>query len=318
MSLQVEHLNLFLVSDPQPIQILHDISFSIQPGETIGIVGESGCGKSMTSLAIMQLIPQPPLQKMEGSIRWKDQNLLDLSQRQMRKIRGNEIAMIFQEPMTALNPVIRVGDQIREILREHEKMSASEEKQRIVELLTQVGIPSPEHRAKEFPHELSGGMRQRVMIAMALACNPLLLIADEPTTALDVTIQAQILELLKQLRDSYQMGLLFISHDLDVVGYLADRVLVMYAGEVVETAPAQLLFDNPAHPYTQALQNSRPKQKGESLQPIPGNVPPLDSLPVGCRFYERCSKRKPQCAQQHPPSFVVEAGHTVRCFLYEN
>ncbi|MBF0286725.1 MAG: ABC transporter ATP-binding protein [SAR324 cluster bacterium] len=317
MNLYLDKLNLYLSAGKTAIQVLHEVSFSIEAGHTLGIVGESGCGKSMTALAIMQLISSPPLLKMEGRILWENQNLLQLTTRQMRNIRGKDIAMIFQEPMTALNPVLRVGEQIREVLREHLHLNRREETEKIVQLFTNVGIPSPEQRILNYPHQLSGGMRQRVMIAMALACNPRLLIADEPTTALDVTIQAQILEQLKQLRESYQMSLLFISHDLDVVGYLADQVLVMYAGEIVEKASAQELFSRPSHPYTQALQKSRPKAGNAGrLSPISGSVPPLGNLPKGCRFYERCDVRKDECAQQPPPLFSISEQHEVRCFLY--
>ncbi len=319
MTLKLETLNMYLSSGKTAIQVLHEVSFSIEAGQTLGIVGESGCGKSMTALAIMQLIPSPPLLKMEGNIVWENQNLLQLTTKQMRKIRGKDIAMIFQEPMTALNPVLRVGDQIREVLREHLHLSRQEETEKIIQLFQNVGIPSPEQRIHNYPHQLSGGMRQRVMIAMALACNPKLLIADEPTTALDVTIQAQILEQLKQLREEYHMGLLFISHDLDVVGYLADEVLVMYAGEIVEKASTAQLFSHPAHPYTQALQRSRPKAgQEERLTPISGNVPPLDNLPIGCRFYERCEVRKDECAQHHPRLFPIDQQHEVRCLLYSS
>lgn len=317
MSLHVQNLNLYLTSGNASLQVLDQISFSLQDGEALGIVGESGCGKSMTALALMQLIPSPPLLKMEGALLWKNKNLLQLTKQQMRKIRSQEIAMIFQEPMTALNPVIRVGDQIREVLHEHLTLGRKGETRRILELLEKVGIPSPEERAQNYPHQLSGGMQQRVMIAMALACHPQVLIADEPTTALDVTIQAQILEQLKHLRAQSQMSLLFISHDLDVVGYLVDRILVMYAGEVVESALAEQLFFEPAHPYTQALQRSRPQQgQTEKLTPISGSVPPLDNLPQGCRFYERCEFRKDQCAQQRPPLVSLGEHQQVRCFLY--
>ena len=355
MSLHVQNLSLFLSSNSSPgyadsvkncgIRILDKITFSIDDGAALGIVGESGCGKSMTALSIMKLIPSPPLLHMEGEIRWNGRDLSQFTKKQMRKIRGEEISMIFQEPMTALNPVLRVGDQIREVLRAHFRKNSIalsvkrapriSETQRIIELLEKVGIPSPEQCVKNYPHQLSGGMRQRVMIAMALACNPQLLIADEPTTALDVTIQAQILEQLKQLRYESQMALLFISHDLDVVGYLADRILVMYAGEIVESATTEELFASPAHPYTKALQQSRPstvldvqscedfqqvqmdKNIGGKLTPIPGNVPPLDNLPEGCRFYERCDFREARCAVQHPPFFQINSGHLARCFLHD-
>ncbi|MBF0277171.1 MAG: ABC transporter ATP-binding protein [SAR324 cluster bacterium] len=317
MSLHLENLDLYLSSGKLPIQVLDKISFSLEDGQTLGIVGESGCGKSMTALAIMQLITSPPLLKMEGKVLWNNVNLLDLTKREMRKIRSKEIAMIFQEPMTALNPVMRVGDQIREVLREHNPGNRKSENKKIIDLLDKVGIPSPEQRAQNYPHQLSGGMRQRIMIAMALACGPRLLIADEPSTALDVTIQAQILEQLRELCREFKMGLLFISHDLDVVGYLADRILVMYAGEIVEWASTKELFASPAHPYTRALQRSRPKKNQKNkLTPIAGNVPPLDQLPQGCRFYDRCELREDQCAMQRPPVFKINEHHQVRCFLF--
>ena len=319
MSLQIQNLNLYLASGNTSLKVLDQVSFSLQEGEAVGIVGESGCGKSMTALALMQLIAAPPLLKMEGQVLWKGKDLLQFTPQQMRKIRSKEIAMIFQEPMTALNPVMRVGAQIREVLREHFPLQRKAEQERVLKLLERVGLPAPQERAQNYPHQLSGGMRQRVMIAMALACQPQLLIADEPTTALDVTIQAQILEQLKQLCHQSQMGLLFISHDLDVVAYLVDRILVMYAGEIVETALVAQLFAEPAHPYTQALQRSRPKKgQTEKLAPIGGHVPPLENLPKGCRFYDRCEFRQDRCAQQHPPLFFLKNHHHVRCFLYES
>ncbi|MGK5092930.1 ABC transporter ATP-binding protein [Deltaproteobacteria bacterium TL4] len=317
MLLHVESLDVYLSSQKQSVQVLDDISFELQQGETLGLVGESGCGKSITVLSIMQLIPSPPLKQIQGKIHWKGVNLLQNSVKAMRQIRGKEMGMIFQEPMTALNPVLRIGSQIREVIHEHEHLSKGEEEKRILKLLEDVGIPEPRKRMNVYPHQLSGGMRQRVMIAMALACSPQLLIADEPTTALDVTTQAQILQQLKDLRKRYGMGMLFISHDLDVIGYIADQVLVMYAGEIVEQAPVEELFVNPAHPYTQALQRSRPQQNSPELTSIPGNVPSFYHLPPGCRFYDRCQHRMKQCEHHRPALYSIKEQHKVRCFLYQ-
>lgn len=315
MSLIVDNLSVQLFSKRRTLQVLDRVSFALEKGKTLGIVGESGCGKSMTALSIMRLVPSPPLQEMNGQIQWNGKNVLQCSKREMRKIRGKEISMIFQEPMTSLNPVLSVGDQIREILKEHESFSRKEQIERSIALLSKVGIPSPEQRVNEYPHQLSGGMRQRVMIAMALACNPHLLIADEPTTALDVTIQAQILEQLRLLQEESEMGMIFISHDLDVVGYVADQVAVMYAGEIVEMAPVDQIFSNPQHPYTEALHKARPHgQRNEKLSAIVGNVPALDNLPMGCRFYDRCEFRTEQCQASRPALKQIKSDHAVRCF----
>ena len=317
MSIDIDHLSVFLRSSQgERVQILNQVSFSIPTGTTVGVVGESGSGKSITALAIMQLLSSPPLEKLAGAIRWKGRNLLTLDKKAIRTIRGREISMIFQEPMTALNPVLTVSQQIREVLAEHQTMSKVDQHQRVLELLEVVGIPSPQKRAQEYPHQLSGGMRQRVMIAIAIACQPQLLIADEPTTALDVTIQAQILEQLKTLQQQFEMGMLFISHDLNVVGYLADTVVVMYAGEVIEMAPVETLFARAAHPYTQALQQSRPQKGVQTFVTIPGQIPSFVNMPKGCRFYERCTQRKSECLHSSPPSYRLSEQHHVRCFLY--
>src|SRR6202011_3806520 len=272
------------------------VSFHVDEGETLAIVGESGCGKSVTAMSLMRLIPEPP-GKIAGSVRFQDKDLLQLSEREMRAIRGNDISMIFQEPMTSLNPVLTVGRQIGETLRMHQGLDKQAAEQRAIEMLTLVGIPEPARRVREYPHQLSGGMRQRVMIAMALACNPKLLIADEPTTALDVTIQAQILELMRSLQHEFGMAILFVTHDLGVVADICDRVAVMYAGQVVEQESVADLFARPRHPYTAALLASMPQlaQRGSTLRVIPGQVPRPEDFPIGCRFAARCRYRADAC-----------------------
>src|ERR1700736_3468184 len=270
------------------------VSFHVDEGETLAIVGESGCGKSVTAMSLMRLIPEPP-GKIAGSVRFQDKDLLQLSEREMRAIRGNDISMIFQEPMTSLNPVLTVGRQIGETLRMHQGLDKQAAEARAIEMLTLVGIPEPARRVREYPHQLSGGMRQRAMIAMALACNPELLIADEPTTALDVTIQAQILDLLRELQDEVGMSILMITHDLGIVAEMADDVAVMYASKVVEYAPVAELFANPLHPYTAGLFKSRPepgKPKHERLSTIKGMVPSPLHFPSGCKFHPRCPFKK--------------------------
>jgi peptide/nickel transport system ATP-binding protein len=300
------------------VRAVDDISFHVKPKETIGIVGESGCGKSVTSLSIMGLIMDPG--KVSGRIMFDDKNLVDLPDRQMRKIRGNEISMIFQEPMTSLNPVYTIGNQLSEPLRLHQVLSRKEAWKKAIEYLTLVGISSPEKRVKEYPHQLSGGMQQRAMIAMALTCNPKLLIADEPTTALDVTIQAQILELMKGLKDKLDTSIIMITHDLAVVVEMCERVVVMYAGRVVESAKVRDLFKRPHHPYTQGLIRSIPKltEKQEVLYEIKGIVPnPLDA-PSGCRFNNRCDFATDRCREQEPELEMLENEREVRCFYPRN
>jgi peptide/nickel transport system ATP-binding protein/oligopeptide transport system ATP-binding protein len=294
------------------------IDFVLHKGETLGIVGESGCGKSMTSLSILRLIPSPPGKIAGGSILYKGKDLVTISEDEMRKIRGNEISMIFQEPMTSLNPVITVGEQIAEALRLHQKMGKKDAWNKAVEMLKLVGIPSPEKRAKQEPFQLSGGMRQRVMIAMALACNPEILIADEPTTALDVTIQAQILELIKELQIKLGMGVIMITHDLGVVSETCDNVAVMYAGNIVEHAPTDKIFSNPLHPYTQGLLNSLPKihEDMDELETIEGTVPSPYNMPEGCRFASRCPFRQPLCIQKKPDLIELDKNVKVRCWKY--
>jgi peptide/nickel transport system ATP-binding protein len=295
------------------------VSFDLYPGETLGVVGESGCGKTVTSLSILRLVPEPPGHIRPGSfIEFDGRNLLALQPKELRAIRGNRIAMIFQEPMTSLNPVLTIGDQVAEAAVVHENLSRSAARARAIDMLRQVGIPDPDQRVDDYPHQLSGGMRQRVMIAMALICHPQILIADEPTTALDVTIQAQILELLGQLQQQLGMAVLLITHDLGVVAGTADRVLVMYAGQVVETASTGDLFAQPLHPYTEGLLASIPRidRPRDRLHSIPGSVPAATAWPAGCRFHPRCPYAWEKCRTEEPPLLEAGApGHAARCWL---
>src|SRR2546425_4925643 len=314
--LEVKGLKTYFFPDEGVVRAVDGIDFHINRGETLGIVGESGSGKSVTALSIMRLIPTPPGRIVASAITYNGRNLLELPPAQMRKIRGKEISMIFQEPMTSLNPVFTVGEQIAEAVRLHERLGRRDAMDKTVEMLKLVHIPNAERRAKEYPHQLSGGMRQRVMIAMALSCNPNLLIADEPTTALDVTIQAQILELLASLKARLGMALLLITHDLGVVAEQADEVVILYAGRIVERASVDRLFATPLHPYTRGLLDSLPQlgaPRGSRLRPIPGTVPPLTRLPSGCRFRDRCSYAIEDCARIGPPLHVKAAGHTAAC-----
>jgi oligopeptide/dipeptide ABC transporter ATP-binding protein len=289
-------------TDEGYLRAVDDVSFDVMPGKTLGIVGESGCGKSVTSLSILRLIPSPPGFIEGGTAMFEGKNLFEVSEAQMRRIRGNDISMIFQEPMTSLNPVYTVGAQIVEAIRLHRKMSRKAARARAIELLDLVGIPAPSERVDSYPHTLSGGMRQRAMIAMALACEPKLLIADEPTTALDVTIQAQILDLLRSLQDELGMSIIFISHDLGVMAEFSHEIAVMYAGKVVEHADTVELFRAPRHPYTRGLLQSLPthRNRGERLPTIPGIVPDLRSLPPGCRFQDRCERVTDVCRSEEP------------------
>lgn len=316
--LEVKGLKTHLTTKNGVSKAVDGIDFSLYKGETLGIVGESGCGKSMTSLSILRLIPSPPGKIVDGSILFKGKNIVEMSEDQLRKIRGNEISMIFQEPMTSLNPVIPVGEQIAEALRLHQKLGKKEAWQKSIEMLKLVGIPSPEKRAKQEPFQLSGGMRQRVMIAMALACRPEVLIADEPTTALDVTIQAQILELIKDLQTKIGMGVIMITHDLGVVAETCDKVAVMYAGNIVEHAPTEQLFSDPKHPYTKGLLNSLPRiyEDQDELATIEGNVPSPYNLPEGCRFASRCGHREAICDRKLPELIEQSNGVKVRCWMY--
>lgn len=315
--LRVEDLQTFFYTEDGVVKSVDGVSFSLRRGETMGLVGESGCGKSVTSLSIMRLISQPG-RTVGGHVWFKGQDLLDLSEDEMCKIRGNNISMIFQQPTSCLNPVFRVGDQINEVLMLHRGLSHDQATKRTIELLSMVGIPSPKTRAQSFPHEMSGGMCQRVMIAMALACEPELLIADEPTTALDVTIQAQILELMKDLKSNFNTGIILITHDLGVVAEMADHVAVMYAGHIVESADVHQIFDAPKHPYTQGLLASIPVlgQVKDRLDVIPGSVPNLRNLPPGCRFANRCPHVMDICRKDDPDLFVLPANRTSRCWLY--
>jgi peptide/nickel transport system ATP-binding protein/oligopeptide transport system ATP-binding protein len=301
------------------LRAVDDVSFTIASGETLGLVGESGCGKSVTASAIMRLIPQPPGRIAGGQILFDGTDLLTFSEKQMRGIRGNRISMIFQEPMTSLNPVYTVGDQVAEVIQLHQKLKRKEAMEKVVEVFGHVGIPSPETRVNDHPHKMSGGMRQRVMIAMALACNPRLMIADEPTTALDVTIQAQILVLMNELKEDTGAAILFITHDLSVIAEMAQRVAVMYAGKMMEYAAVTDLFDNPKHPYTVGLMTSVPALgKGkERLNTIPGVVPSLFNIPEGCPYYDRCPDAREICWENLPAMAEVEKGHWVRCWNYE-
>jgi oligopeptide/dipeptide ABC transporter ATP-binding protein len=316
--LQVRDLRTSFFTPEGEVRAIDGVSFEIGEGKTLGLVGESGCGKSVTSLSIMRLIASPPGKIVGGEIFYRGRNLLKLNNEEMRKIRGNEISMIFQEPMTSLNPVFTVGNQIGEAIRLHQGLGKRETRDKTIEMLRLVKIADPESRVDAYPHQLSGGMRQRVMIAMALSCNPSLLIADEPTTALDVTIQAQILELMKELKQKIGMALLLITHDLGVVAEQADEVAIMYAGKIVERANTQTIFSRPSHPYTVGLLNSLPGatgQKKKRLDAIPGVVPNPLHLPSGCRFRDRCPRAEEICAQAEPPLEEKGTGHLAACYF---
>jgi len=311
--LEIKSLRLDFVSDGQALRAVDDVSLAIDAGETLCLVGESGCGKSVTALSIARLVPTPPARYPGGQILLNGQDVLRMSKARLREIRGGVVSYVFQEPAASLNPVFRVGNQIKESLRLHRPEAATDDE--VIRLLKLVGIPAPESRRRDYPHQLSGGMQQRVMIAMALASRPKLLVADEPTTALDVTIQAQILELLRDLKRQLGMSMLLITHNLGIVGDIADRVAVMYAGQIVELAPATELLARPFHPYTQALINSVPRLGGNAsrLTVIPGQVPNLGALPAGCRFHPRCPKARPDCARTPPGLVEVEPARWVRC-----
>ena len=322
--LEVKDLVVEFKTDRGTIKAVNGVNFSVYKGKTLGIVGESGSGKSVSALAIMGLIPNPPGRVAGGQIHFKGQSLVNLPASEMRKIRGNKIAMIFQEPMTSLNPVFTIGNQIEEVVELHQpNLNAAQRKAKAIDMLRLVGIPSPEKRVEEYPHQLSGGMRQRVMIAIALSCEPDILIADEPTTALDVTIQAQILELMKKLQNELGMGIILITHDLGVVAETCDDVAVMYCGQIVESADVKTLFNHPQHPYTHGLMNSIPSfdstsgHKKERLQTIEGMVPSLFDLPVGCNFQDRCSSATEKCKGASGEPILkpaTGADHLVACF----
>ena len=321
--LEVKNLKTYFFTEDGEVKAVDGVDFYVNPGEVLGLVGESGCGKSVTSLSIMRLISAPG-KIVEGEIFFEGKNLVEATEEEMIQVRGNRISMIFQQPQTALNPVFKVGDQIAEVLEIHQGLNKEAGRARAVELLQMVGIPEPERRAEAYPHELSGGMAQRVMIAMGLACVPNLLIADEPTTALDVTIQAQILDLMRNLRENIGTAIILITHDLGVVSEMCERVAVMYAGQIVEQADVQTIFARPMHPYTQGLIGSIPvlgKLK-DRLEVIPGSVPNLVNLPPGCRFAPRCRAREEYglsiCTAQSPDLVQAEVGHMVRCWLYQD
>ncbi|MEN9783563.1 MAG: hypothetical protein RJA24_906 [Pseudomonadota bacterium] len=324
--LEVRNLRVSLSTREGVIDAVRGISFAVREGETLALVGESGAGKSVTSLAIMRLLQTGSLSQsveVAGQIMFRNGcspeiDLLSLDPGTMRSMRGRALSMVFQEPMTSLNPVMRVGDQVAETIRAHEKVSNTAAKARAVDMLRLVGIPEPSTRTRAFPHELSGGMRQRIMIAMALACRPQLLIADEPTTALDVTVQAQVLDLIRSLQREFAMAVLFITHDLGVVAQMADRVAVMYAGCIVEEAPVEMLFTDPQHPYTRGLLASMPDagKTGCTVLPIPGAMPGLTSLPAGCSFHPRCSTALPSRCDQETPPTITKAKQSVRCWLH--
>ena len=315
--LEIKDLEVELYSEKGPLPVIDKVNLSIKEGEIVGVVGESGCGKSMLASAIMNLL-NSPAQIAAGTIFYEGQDMTTLSSKEFQKIRGNEISMIFQEPMTSLNPLMKVGKQIEEAIKAHEKVSNTELKERAIAAIRDVGIPQPEKVYHDIPSRLSGGMRQRIMIAMALVCHPKLLICDEPTTALDVTIQAQILRLIKKLRDETNTAVIFISHDMGVIYQMVDRVVVMYAGQFVESAPCKKLFEKPLHPYTIGLQNAIPQinKQQSSLQDIPGSVPMLDNLPEGCLFAPRCPFAKAECFTKKVPLKHYD-DHDVRCLLVD-
>tara|TARA_R110002072_G_scaffold41391_2_gene116322 strand:- start:2153 stop:3148 length:996 start_codon:yes stop_codon:yes gene_type:complete len=314
--LDVRNLKTVFSTRSGEVHAVNSVSFHLKPGELLGVVGESGSGKSVTMMSLLGLLPSPPAEVREGTVMLGDKDLLKIDAETMRKVRGGDVGFVFQDPMTSLNPVFTVGFQIMEPLREHMGMNKPQARDRAVELLEIVGIPDARRRLKDFPHQFSGGMRQRVMIAIALACNPKLLIADEPTTALDVTIQAQILELVKDLRQKLGMAIIWITHDLGVIAGIADRVMVMYGGQVVEQGPVRDLFADPAHPYTRALLKTMPKLHGirdEKLRVIEGQPPMLGRQPTSCPFRDRCAHAFDRCAQENPQRRPIGEGHDVAC-----
>jgi oligopeptide/dipeptide ABC transporter ATP-binding protein len=316
--LSVKNLKTHFYSSGRTIRALDGVSFDIEEGAVFGLVGETGCGKSVTALSILRLIPYPPGKIVGGEIHFRGKNILGLSEEEVRSVRGKEISMIFQEPMTSLNPVFRIGDQMMEVIMLHQGLRKSQAFEKAVKMLELVNMPEARKVMKQFPHQLSGGMRQRAMIAMELSCRPFLLIADEPTTALDVTIQAQILRLIKEMKKEFHTSILLITHDLGVIAEMCDRVAVMYAGSIVEQAPVEEIFEDPKHPYTKGLWGAIPRidEEKESLAVIPGMVPDLSQLPGGCKFNPRCSFRFDPCDRIIPPLFQASPGHFVACFLY--
>jgi len=319
--LEVRNLKTYLSTSQGVVKAVDGVSYDVRVGETVALVGESGCGKTMSALSIMRLVPKPQGSIVDGEIRFQGRDLLTLDEEEMRRIRGQEIAMIFQEPMTSLNPVLTIGRQITETFEAHDSVSKDEAKKRALELLQLVGIPDPQRRFSDYPHLLSGGMRQRVMIAIALSCNPKLILADEPTTALDVTIQAQILELMRDLSAKFGVAMMIITHNLGVVARYADRVHVMYAGKVIESADAREIYQNPRHPYTLGLLRSVPRldqPRKAKLDPIKGQPPDLWNLPGGCSFQPRCKFSVERCAQEVPPLREIGSGHQSACWVAES
>ncbi len=318
--LDIQNLKTYFSVRGQTAKAVDDINLTIQAGQTLGLVGESGCGKSVTAHSIIRLIPDPPGKIVGGKIFFERDNLLEYSEKKMRKIRGNRISMIFQEPMTSLNPVFTVGDQVAEVIRLHQRLSRKDTQERVIEMFQLVGIPAPEARLNDYPYQMSGGMRQRVMIAMALACGPKLMIADEPTTALDVTIQAQILDLMNKLKEETGAAILFITHDLGVIAEMAQHVAVMYAGKRMEFADVNTIFSNPKHPYTVGLLESIPtvgrKTSDGKLSTISGTVPSLFNLPGGCLFSDRCPDVFDDCRKVEPKMYSVGENHIARCLKY--
>ncbi len=296
--------------------VVDDLTFDLHSGKTLALVGESGCGKSMTALSLMRILPRPPALPPEGEVWYDGQNLLALPEAKMRKLRGSKLAMIFQDPMTCLNPVYTVGQQLVEVAELHLQLTGRAAQTHVIEALASVGIASPKERLREYPHQLSGGMKQRVMIAMALLAEPDILIADEPTTALDVTIQAQVLDLMRTLQKDHGTAILLITHDMGVVAEMADEVIVMYASQAIERGPVEAIFDHKAHPYTRGLFDSRPSCGKERLSPIAGTVPPATAFPKGCHFHPRCSKAMPQCKEGKVPSFTLSPNHSTNCWLH--
>lgn len=323
--LKIENLKVYFFTDQGIVRAVDDVSWELEEGGTLGIVGESGCGKSVSALTILRLVPDPPGKIVGGKIQYNGIDLFKLSDKDIRKIRGNEISMVFQDPVSSLNPSYAIGNQIIETFRLHQNMKIREAKNKAIKLLHSAGIPNPEQRMKEYPHQLSGGMNQRVMIAIALACNPKILIADEPTTALDVTIQAQIMNLFRKIKKQFNMSIILITHDFGLVSQLVEKVVVMYAGKVVEKGSISEIFKNPHHPYTRGLIKSIPKLKKKSnkdndkLTEIPGVVPNLIDPVDGCIFYPRCQSRLPKCKNQDPPLQIIDGYHTSKCWLnYSN
>lgn len=315
--LEIKNLSVSIGDKVNGFEVVSDVSISVPKGKIIGIVGESGCGKTITALSVMRLLPDPPAKITGGEIIFKNRNIMEMNGDDLRNIRGNDISMIFQEPVSSLNPVFTIGEQIAETIRTHDNITRKEERDRVIELLDLVGIPEPERRYSNYPHEMSGGMCQRVMIAMALCCKPDLLIADEPTTALDVTVEAGIIELINNLRNEFGMSVILITHDLGIVSQITDEVYVMYAGRIVEKAKNELLFKNPKHPYTIGLLNSIPDlsdSKNRDLKMIPGNIPSPESYPKGCRFNDRCEMVIDKCRENVPLLEQIENHHKTACF----